>query len=165
MEYPLWYKTASRRYRRPETARLINQVDRALVYIVAIAYFVMLFVVYITGNDHFWRALIVPAITFAIVTAIRELADKPRPYELYDIHPIIEKDTRGKSLPSRHMASAIIIACAFTWVSVPLGVIGFVMCAVIAFTRIIGGVHFPRDIVAAALISGICGLLGFVIVP
>ena len=111
------------------------------------------------------RFLAVPAIAFALVSYLRNRWDAPRPYELYDIDPIIHKDTEGRSMPSRHVASAVIIACALAWVHLDWGVLAFVVSAIVSFTRIVGGVHFPRDIAAAWGISLACGILGFAIIP
>jgi len=35
----------------------------------------------------------------------------------------------------------------------------------VAFTRIVGGVHYPRDVFAAAAISAAFGIVGFLLIP
>ena len=85
-------------------------------------------------------------------------------YDLYDIDPIIMKNTHGKSFPSRHIACAVIIACALVWVYPDWGVVAFVGAAGLAFTRIVGGVHFPRDVIAAAIAALVIGIVGFVLI-
>ena len=101
-----------------------------------------------------WRLLascvIVPAAAFIAVSVFRRTYNAPRPYEALAIDPLISKDTRGKSFPSRHAFSMFTIACAW-WqlepvVGAALGVAGILMGAV----RVLGGVHFPRDVVAGA---------------
>ena len=165
MEYETWYETISAPFRGEAAVRAINALDRALVYLVAAAYLVALAYLALTADGRFWRVLAVPAATFALVTAARIAIDAPRPYELHGIDPIIRKDTRGKSLPSRHLTSAVIIACALAWLNPVVGAVAFVASAIVAFTRIVGGVHFPRDIVAAIAIALACGLVGFVLIP
>lgn len=165
MGYQSWYETISAPFRSTSASSFVNILDKALVYIVAAAYVVALAVLAFSGDTRFWRALIVPAATFAIATALRRFIDAPRPYELYSIDPVIFKGTRGKSMPSRHLASAVIIACALAWLNPIVGAVAFIASAVVAFTRIVGGVHFPRDIAAAALLSLACGLIGFILIP
>lgn len=165
MNYERWYETISAPFRSEPATRLVNVADKALVYLIAAAYIIMLAWLAISGDPRLWKELLVPALTFVLVTVVRRRIDAPRPYELYAISPIIFKDTRGESFPSRHLASAVIIACALAWINPVLGVLGFIASAIVAATRLIGGVHFPRDIAASIAISVVCGLVGFVIIP
>ncbi len=165
MSYESWYERVSAPFRSAAAARAVNVLDKALVYIVAAAYLASLAGLLFTGDVRFWRALLVPAVTFALVTVVRAALDFPRPYEEHAISPVIHKDTRGKSLPSRHLASAVIIACALAWLNPVLGAVAFIASAVVAFTRLVGGVHYPRDIAAAIVISLLCGCIGFLLVP
>ena len=164
MEYSEWYARIAGPFRGPGASRALGALDRALVYGFAGAYVVFLVVLFATGNGLLLRGFAVPAVTFALVTALRLLINRPRPYEAHGIQPIIAKDTQGKSLPSRHMASATIIAFAFFQAWPVVGIVLFFGCALIAFTRIVGGVHYPTDIVAAVAISLICGAIGFFVV-
>jgi membrane-associated phospholipid phosphatase len=59
----------------------------------------------------------------------------------------------------------VIIACALAWLHLDWGVVAFAASAVVAFTRIVGGVHFPRDVAMGAGIALACGIIGFVIIP
>ena len=141
-------------------------LDKSLVAIIAFIYVISTAWLLFTGDIlRALRMICVPALTFILVTYLRARWNAPRPYELYDIDPIIRKDTRGLSMPSRHIASAVIIACALSWIHLDWGVLAFVACAAVAFTRIVGGVHFPRDVAVAAAISLACGILGFVVIP
>ena len=166
MYYPDWYKQLSASFRTEMAEQAIIVLDKSLVAIIAVVYVIACAWLIISGD--FLRALrmvAVPAFTFGLVTFLRARWDTPRPYELYDIDPIIHKDTQGKSMPSRHIASAVIIACALTWLHLDWGVLAFVACFAVAFTRIVGGVHFPQDVAVAAAISLVCGIVGFVIIP
>ncbi len=66
----------------------------------------------------FW-VVIVPFLGFVTLTIVRRIINRPRPYEVDGIPPLIEKDTSGKSFPSRHVFSAYMIALTFllatTW--------------------------------------------------
>ena len=165
MDYETRYERISAPFRDEGAARTLNLVDKWLVHFIALAYIVALIWLLSTGDARFWRALVVPAVTFAIVSGLRLFVNAPRPYEATRIDPVIHKETLGKSLPSRHVASAAIIACALFCLSPVVGAIAFLGCVAVCFTRIVGGVHFPRDVVAAVLIAAICGVVGFAIVP
>lgn len=166
MYYPDWYSDISAHFRNDAAIQTINVLDRALVIAIAAIYFACIVFLLVSGDAiRALRVIAVPAITFGLVTYLRERYNAPRPYELYDIDPIIEKKERGKSMPSRHVASAVIIAFALAWVHLDWGVIAFVASAIVAFTRIVGGVHFPRDVIAGAGISAVFGLIGFVLIP
>ena len=165
MDYSDWYRKASAPFRGNAGERALPALDRTLVYMVAAAYIATLAFLALNSDARFWKALLVPAATFAITSIIRNAIDAPRPYERFGIDPLIEKGTKGKTMPSRHMTSATIIACTLGWLCWPAGIIGAVVCTLIAFTRIIGGVHFPRDIIAAVITALLCALLGFLVVP
>lgn len=166
MNYPDWYSKISAPFRSDIAEEAINVLDKALVALIALAYIASIILLVVKGDElAAVRVVLVPAITFGLVTYLRSRWDTYRPYELYDIDPIIHKDTQGKSMPSRHIASAVIIACALAWQHMDWGALAFAACVIVAFTRIVGGVHFPRDVAMAAAISLACGILGFVIIP
>lgn len=105
----------------------------------------------------FLRELFVPAGVFIIVTVFRRAFNCQRPYEKYNINPLIQKDKKGQSFPSRHSASVFIIAMAFLRISVPLGVIFLIIGAIMSATRVLAGVHFIKDTILGGLFSVIIG--------
>lgn len=165
MDYVNWYRRISAPFRNETSVATINVLDRALVIGIAAAYAIAMALIIAGGDQHFWKFLFIPAITLVGVTALRDRIDAPRPYEMYDIDPIIVKHTQGKSFPSRHLTCAVIIAFALAWLHLDWGIVAFAACAIVAFTRIVGGVHFPRDIAVAAAIGFAMGLIGFVLIP
>ena len=165
MNYVRWYDNLASHFRDETAATAINVLDKALVYLIAAIYIVLIVFLFATNDPALVRFVVVPAVTFIVVTVLRAWLDYPRPYDLYDIDPIIVKTTSGKSLPSRHVASAVAIACAITYVHLDWGALAFTACVIVAFTRIVGGVHIPRDIIAAFAIALAIGIIGFLIVP
>ena len=166
--YDQWYHDISAPFRSPGAHKAINVLDKGLVVCFAVAFAAAAAVLAFTGDGRAVRFIVVPAATFALVTIARNLIDAPRPYELVDIDPIIVKDTHGKSMPSRHIASAVIIAFALCWLSgfnALADVACILACAALAFCRIVGGVHFPRDVIAAIAVAFACGLIGFILIP
>lgn len=111
-------------------------------------------------------AFFVPLISFVLLTFLRKAVNAPRPYEVLDIKPAITKDTKGLSFPSRHVFSIFVIGTTFCAVCpIPwIGWIVLVMGVVLAAMRVLGGVHFPCDVIAGALLGIICGSLCFYLI-
>lgn len=156
------YEKMTEPFRR-EGRRLsaIENVNKILTAIVYAAYIVLLVVGAVTRYSGFPQIVLVPAISFAAVTVFRKAVNAKRPYEVLDIEPLIKKDTTGKSFPSRHVFSVFVIAVTLCSVWLPGGIILLVVGVLLAFMRVLGGVHFPRDVIAGALIGIGCGLLCF----
>ena len=165
--YTDFYKKASDSWRkRAGGAELLTKIDLALRLIVALGYIALLVLLVVTHDSHLVRAIVVPLLCYLFVTIMRAIINAPRPYTSYDIDPLINKDTPGHSMPSRHMASAIIIALTVFWSIGPVwGSIALIICLAIAYVRIVGGVHYPRDIVVGAIIAALFALVGFVLIP
>lgn len=117
-----------------------------------------------TGMLDFWAALIIPAVGFVILSIYRARVNAPRPYEVFDTPPLVVKNTRGNSFPSRHVFSAFIIATTAIQFFPVLGVILYVCGVLLAITRVLAGVHFPKDVVAGALTGIVFALVGFLVV-
>lgn len=114
-------------------------------------------------DQDFLRMIYVPACVLAEITILRKIIKKPRPYEDYETEPVINRDGKGQSMPSRHTASAFIIAMCAIPVSLPLTIVLLVISLIISLTRIFAGVHYISDVIAGALISIITGIIFFVI--
>lgn len=99
-----------------------------------------------------------------LLSVFRYVYCAPRPYEVFDLPPMLNKNTKGKSFPSRHVFSAFVIAFTVFWYyPVPgaiLGVLGVIMATV----RVLGGVHFIKDVVVGAVFGIISGVVGFYII-
>lgn len=135
-----------------------NQVLTGLIYGIYPLYLVVLF---IEKNPLLLRSVIVPAVSFLLLTLVRRIINAPRPYEKFGMPPVIEKDTKGKSFPSRHVFSVFMIAftifISYTGAGIMIALIG----AAIAVIRVIGGVHEPRDVIAGAITGIAAGIIGF----
>ena len=102
------------------------------------------------------------AIGFTLLTIIRDQINAPRPYEVLHISPVMPKDTKGHSFPSRHTFSSVLISGNWIiiymvqpslWIMVMI-IIHLVMTIYIMISRVVLTLHFPKDIVAG-LVSGI----------
>lgn len=147
--------------RKPGRVRVLKRGNDLLTGICYICYPVLLLWLLWIRDGRFWRALLVPGISFVLVSLFRKWRDCPRPYEQLDIEPLIHKDTRGKSFPSRHVFSITIIAATWWYFCPAMGIVFSVSAVLLAAARVLGGVHFPRDVMAGILIGAAAGWLGY----
>ena len=96
--------------------------------------------------------MLVPAVSFVVVTLFRKIVNEPRPYEKYDLPPVIDKDAGGKSFPSRHVFSVFVIAVTVFVRNPAAGCILAMIGIMIAVIRVIGGVHTVWDVTAGAAV-------------
>lgn len=155
------YERWSAPFRSVRGERLLNLANLALTRLCYAAYPLCLLWLGFHGDGRWLWALLVPAVSFAAVSVFRYLYNAPRPYELLEIRPLIHKDKRGKSFPSRHVFSVFVIAMTFLWLSPAAGGCFLVVGVLLAGCRVVGGVHFPRDVIAGALLGILSGVIGY----
>lgn len=109
------------------------------------------------------RCILVPAVTFLFTTIFRKIINEKRPYEVYDIQPLIPKNKKGESFPSRHMVSVTIIALTGWYLHPLLGIWLTLLTLLVGVMRPLAGVHYIHDVIGAAALSIICGIIGFFI--
>lgn len=144
---------------------ILRIIYKYLPWLVYIAYPSLLVYLFFFGTPReLIKAVIVPAVTFAAATALRAVIDQPRPYEALGIEPLIYKETKGKSFPSRHSASVFIIAMAYLHTNVWLGAGMFAIGFFIVLSRVLAGVHYEKDVLAGLLFSVLLGIFGFYII-
>ena len=156
------YERLSAPFRTERRKRLLLAGNRGLTWACYVLYPLMLAALLFGGRT--WdalRGLLVPGISFAALSLIRSAVNRPRPYEALDIDPIIRKDTKGKSMPSRHVFSIFVIAMTGLWILPPLGVVLLILGGVLAWVRVVGGVHYPSDVAVGAAAGIICGWIGY----
>ncbi len=111
------------------------------------------------------RILLAPALCLFLVTVLRYVINRPRPYNERGagIIPLVEKRAQDKSFPSRHTACAFVIALTVLpyalWAGIPL----LVLAGLVGVVRFALGVHYPSDIVAGAGLGILCGLAGILL--
>lgn len=141
--------------------KLLRFIYKFLPLAVLISYPLLLLYLMITGSYKLLQCVTVPLGVFVTVTLIRKFVDAQRPYEKLGTEPLIKKDTKGLSFPSRHTASAAVIAMTFLFVNVPLGIAFLIAAALIAVSRVLAGVHFPRDVLAAFIYAVFMSVIFF----
>lgn len=149
----------------PGWLRLLRGGCRILPLFLYAGYPVLLLVLAFNWDIRFWKVLWIPAAVFVLVTVLRQAVNARRPYELLDITPLVHKERQGQSFPSRHVASAVILAVAFWYVYPPAGAVAGVIALLIAIMRPLAGVHFPRDVISATVFSLALGVPAFFYLP
>ncbi len=131
--------------------------------LIVLIYSTTLLLLFISNNYNFKPFLLVPASNFIFVSLLRKILNKPRPYDLYNYTPIV-KYTKGKgtSFPSRHTSSAFVITISYFYINhLYLGIFMLFISLIIALSRILSGVHFPKDVLCASVISILWAIVGF----
>lgn len=141
--------------------RILNSILTSSVYI---TYPIALLILIVNKDTRMWKAILVPGVSFVIISLFRNLVDFPRPYEVYDIRPIINKESKGKSFPSRHVFSAFVIGGTLYNLWPILGLLILIIGSFIAILRVIGGVHFLRDVLFGAISGLLLSYFGWLLI-
>ena len=159
------YEALSAPFRTPGRTKAVDWVNKGLTGFCYAAYPILLLVLALNRDVRFWRGLLVPGVAFVVLSVVRDRINAPRPYEVLDIQPLIHKETKGHSMPSRHVFCMFLIAVTFLWAFAPLGWVLLGFGVLLALTRVVAGVHFPRDVLVGALCGIVAGVIGFWVVP
>jgi len=160
--YQEWYDhIAGKIKNNPLFLRLLRTFNRFMTVVMPIVYLTLLATTYLQEGlgKQVWIYLFVPASGFVILSLLRKKINAPRPYEVWGIVPLLDRDSPGQSMPSRHVFSATIISMACLHASLIVGFILLILSALLGLVRVLGGVHFPKDVV----VGYICGLVWGVI--
>lgn len=150
--------------KNPVRAKQVKNLNHILTGFVFCMYPLYLLKLLTERNTWFIRALLVPAVSFVCLSVIRRIINAPRPYEKFDIPPVLEKDTTGKSFPSRHVFSVFVIAMTVFYEHPGAGILLGIIGLLLGIVRVAVGVHEPRDIVAGAIAGIACGLIGYYVI-
>ncbi|MGX7074520.1 phosphatase PAP2 family protein [Falseniella ignava] len=156
--YQEWYQNISSRFASyPPLLFLLRSFNRLMTIVMLLVYLTLLVSTYLQLGlgKQVVVYLLVPASGFVMLSLFRKKINHPRPYETWDIRPLLDKDSSGKSMPSRHVFSATIIsmACFHAWTLI--GTILLICSGLLALVRVLGGVHYPKDV----LVGYVCGLM------
>ena len=133
-----------------------SPVSLIIIYTLLICY------LFFTQSSLLLETIFFPLFTLILTTVLRKIINAPRPYDIYQIEPLI-KHHSGQSFPSRHTSSAWIIAYACLNVNTVLGIFCIFIALYVAMSRVIAGVHFIKDVIAGILLSSLVGLFLFLV--
>lgn len=154
-----WFRASASR------TRALRNINSALTLVGYIAYPLLLVLEVFLSPDLLVRSVVVPAVGFILCTLVRAGINAPRPYETLDIEPLIHKDTRGNSMPSRHAFCMFMIAGSWLIFFKPVAFLLLAIGCILAIVRVLGGVHFPKDVIAGALAALIWGHICYIMLP
>ena len=164
--YQEWYQNISSRLTsHPPLLFLLRSFNRLMTFTMPLVYLALLVTTYLQLglSQQVGIYLFIPASGFVILSLFRKKINHPRPYETWDICPLLEKDSSGQSMPSRHVFSATIISMACLHANLPVGLILLVLSALLGLVRVLGGVHYPKDVLVGYACGLIWGILFFIL--
>ncbi|MEZ7640129.1 phosphatase PAP2 family protein [Streptococcus sp. 27098_8_109] len=147
----------------PLFLRLLRVFNRFMTVVMPIVYLTLLTTIYF--REGFGKQVLmyvfIPASGFVILSFLRKKINAPRPYEVWEIVPLLDRDSPGQSMPSRHVFSATIISIACLHASLSVGLILLVLSALLGLVRVLGGVHYPKDVLVGYICALVWGLIFF----
>ena len=156
--YQEWYDhIAGKIKNNPLFLRFLRVFNRFMTVVLPIVYLTLLATTYLQQGfgKQVLMYVFVPASGFVMLSLLRKKINAPRPYEIWEIVPLLDRDSPGQSMPSRHVFSATIISMACLHASLSVGLILLILSAILGLVRVLGGVHYPKDVV----VGYICGLM------
>ena len=162
--YQEWYDhIAGNIGNKPFLLSLLRTFNRFMTVVMPMIYLTLLATTYLQQGlgKQVGIYLFIPASGFVILSFIRKKINAPRPYEVWEIVPLLDRDSPGQSMPSRHVFSATIISMACLHASLSVGVILLVLSAFLGLVRVSGGVHYLKDVVVGYIFGLVCGVIFF----
>ena len=147
----------------PYYLSLLKWTNRLVTLLMPLLYFYVLWAAYLKASKT-WIVLaylLVPATGFIVLSVIRKRMNWSRPYELGTFPPLLNREGKGSSMPSRHVFSAAIISTVAWGVHPLLSVLGLSLALLLAGVRVLAGVHFVRDVVVGFLSAILWGFFWF----
>ena len=162
--YQEWYDhIAGNIGNKPFLLSLLRTFNRFMTVVMPIVYLTLLATTYF--QEEFGKQILiyvfVPASGFVILSLFRKKINAPRPYEEWDIKPLLDRDSPGQSMPSRHVFSATIISMVCLHASLSIGMICLTLSAFLGLVRVSGGVHYPKDVVVGYICALVWGVIFF----
>lgn len=132
--------------------------DHGLLWLLLLAFFVLIRRELLTS-----MSLTLALGSSAVLTnyVIKLLILRPRPFVAYlELIALIVPSDEW-SFPSAHTATSFAAATAIFCYHKKTGAICYIAAALIAFSRLYLGVHYPSDVLAGTLLGILCGMLSY----
>ena len=100
--YQEWYQNISSRLTsHPPLLFLLRSFNRLMTFTMPLVYLALLVTTYLQLGlgQQVGVYVLIPATGFVILSLFRKKINHPRPYETWDISPLLEKDSSGQSMP------------------------------------------------------------------
>lgn len=164
-DYPELWERWTRFFRgrgSVKRVKALRMADTALVVVFVLVYLLLVLGYFAFSFGAGFIFVMRTALCYGIVTLLRSWCKQQRPYERFDLKPLVPKSEResGKSFPSRHAFCAFLIATMFAIIMrSAFGTLTLALAVALGCIRVLEGVHFPRDIAAGALLGIVLGAL------
>ena len=131
----------------PTVKRLVVFLDRWLPLVPFVCYPVLL-------------CLLNVRLSRLFLTQKQAALDFTRPYEQPGFTPLVAKESRGHSMPSRHALSAAVLAAVWLYFYPAAGCVMVGVALLICCLRVLTGVHHVRDVVCGFALGFALGAAG-----
>ncbi len=131
--------------------------------------FIAAFVFFLLGYGDLALEIIFGTLTlWLFVESIKAFADRQRPFLVIENARVVGVQERGNSFPSGHTTQIFFLVTLLIHHFQP-GVLGtvalYTVSALVGFTRIYVGAHYPRDVVAGLVLGSVWGILAALASP
>jgi membrane-associated phospholipid phosphatase len=103
---------------------------------------------------------------WVLVEIIKAISDRDRPFLSINSTRIIGWREKGDSFPSGHTAQIFFLVTLFIH-RFQIGIVGsialYLLAALVGFTRIYVGAHYPRDVFAGVVLGSVWGILAMLV--
>lgn len=140
---------------KPIREKIICRMTKIIPITLAIVYFLSIIFCFFFYPAALIRLILRPLLCFITVTIIRNQINAIRPYDLYDFIPLCGYHPgKNRSFPSRHTASAAILALEihYLWGGI-FGVLCIILAVTMGIFRILCGNHFIKDVIFGFLFA------------
>lgn len=170
-DYQSFYAWLTAPFRaHPWLINLLKLANRLIEIVMYASYVLILVGLSVANYPAGWRRVVavlapfilIPGGSFILVSIVRHYLHASRPYEQWELTPLIAREKKGDSLPSRHVFSAAMIAMCALKISTVWGSVYLLLAIILAVIRVAGGVHYPRDVAVGLVIGVVAGCLLFV---
>ena len=125
--------------------------------------FIAAFLLFILYDRRLAIVIIIGTLTlWLLVVIIKALSERERPFLSLDKTRVIGWREKGGSFPSGHTTQIFFLMTLFILHFQPgiaWTVIGYAVAALVGFTRIYVGAHYPRDVIAGMVLGSVWGIL------
>lgn len=101
-----------------------------------------------------------------MVEAVKALTDRRRPFTLLASVRVVGWKAMGLSFPSGHTSQAFFLATLISrhfQLGIGITALLYLLAILVAVTRVYVGAHYPRDVLAGALLGAVWGVLAVVV--
>jgi membrane-associated phospholipid phosphatase len=124
---------------------------------------------FILNDRHMAIVIVLGTLTlWLLVETIKALADRDRPFLTFEEARVIGRREKGDSFPSGHTSQTFFLTTLYIQhfhPALPIALILYAVAALVGFTRIYVGAHYPRDVLAGIVLGSVWGILATLLDP